>query len=92
MNGRNDAARISLKHVFATSIADLPNDLACNILNVEICLRFHFAGQYHLAGSDHGLTRHFRTWIVSEEIVDERVRYLIGNLVGVALRNRLRRE
>ena len=82
----------AVKHQLAAVIANLVDDIASRLHQVDVCLTFHLAGDNHLAGSDKRLAGNLRLRVVGEELVQDGVTNLVGNLVGMPFRYRFRCE
>ena len=88
VDGAQHTARVALEHVFAFGVTNLLDYLAGNELEVNVCLGFHFAGQYHLSRGYKRFARHLRLRVVGQQFVKYSVRNLIGHFVWVSLGHR----
>jgi len=86
------AARSVVEPIVGVRVADLLHDAAHEARNVDVCVRGDLAGHEDDAGGCRGLARHARVGILAEALVEHRVRNLVAELVGVALRDRFARE
>ncbi|MCY1368216.1 hypothetical protein D9M69_551840 [compost metagenome] len=90
VNGRYDPTGVGFKHVFRLGIADLPDHLAGNRLNIEVSSGVDFSCQYHQTGSYQGFTSYFGIRIEGQKMVNKGVRYLVSNFVRMPFGNGFR--
>jgi hypothetical protein len=88
VEGRKDTAGLGLEHILALGVADAPDHLAGDFLHVEVGFGLDFAGQHDLPSGDERLAGNLAAGVKGEEIINERVRNLIGNFVGVSFGDR----
>ena len=86
MDGCQDTARVAVKLVFSLGIAYLLDGIAGNGLQVYIYITAHLAHEHYLSGCHKRLTSHAGTFVVSQELVEDGITYLVGHLVGMAFR------
>ncbi len=92
VEGRQDAACIAVKAEVAAVISYVGNHLAGHSLQVDVCFGIDFPGDNYLTGGDKSLACHLRLRVLGKELVEYGVAYLVGNLVGMTLGHRFRRE
>ncbi len=88
----DDRATGAVKPHFAAVIANFQQSPTDDGLEVHRGGRGDFAGQNSAAGFHQRLARDTGLFVLGEDGVQYRIRYLIGDLVRVAFRNRFRRE
>ena len=89
-DGHRDAAGRAVVALGGGVVADLQDLLADDAGDVHVGLGGHLAGHVHLAGRDQRLDRDPALRVVLEHRVQDGVADLVGHLVRVALRHRLR--
>jgi hypothetical protein len=82
-----DAAGVSVKFEFAAVIAYVVDNATGNVLQVYVSLAFDFAGEYDLSGGDESFASDFRLRVAGEEFVEDCVRDLVSDFVGVTFRD-----
>src|SRR4029450_521563 len=92
VNRDDDAAGVGVEPPFRVDVADLRNPLADELWDVHPRLGRDLPGNDDEPGRDQRLARDAPVGIVSEHSVEHRVRDLVGDLVRVALGDRLGRE
>ena len=90
VNGRKHAATLGLELVLALGVANAANGVARHALQVDVGLRRNLAAKHHLTRGNKCFARHMRLGIERQKFVQNSVRNLVSNLVGVAFRNRFR--
>ena len=88
----DDAAGLEVEAVLGARVADLGDRLADDRANVDVGLGRDLAGDDDEAGGDQRLAGDAAVGVVGEDRVEDGVRDLIGDLVRMALGDRLRRE
>ena len=88
----DDAARVGVEAVLGAVVADLAHLRAHERRDVHVRLRRDLAGDDDEAGRDERLARDAAVRVVGENGVEDGVRDLVGDLVRMALGDRLRRE
>jgi len=83
-------ATLVVDAVFGVVVADALDGVACDLDVVHIRTGGDFTGQYHQTGVGQCLGSHAAVRVLGENSVQNRVRDLVGDLVGVAFRNRFR--
>ena len=78
--------------VLGVVVADALDGVACDLDVVDVGVGRDLAGQHHQAGVGQGFGRDAAARVLLEDRVENRVRDLVGHLVGVPFRNRFRRE
>ncbi len=86
------AARVGVEAVLRAVVADLADLLAHEPRDVDVRLGRDLAGDHDEPGRDQRLARDTPQRILGEDGVEDRVRDLVGHLVGVPLGDGLRRE
>ena len=89
VDGTEDAARVAVELVLRLRITDALDGVTGNGLQVDIHLAADLAHENNLTGRDKRLAGHTGMRVVSQELVENSVRDLVGHLVGMALRHRL---
>ena len=84
VNGSEDAAGVAIKLVFRLGVANALDGVAGNGLQVDIGFGMHLAHDYYLSGGDECLDGAAGLVVVGEKLVEQRVGYLVGHLVGMA--------
>ncbi len=84
VDGVEHTARFAVKLVFTFVVADFVDHTACGFHQVDVSLRFHFAGNNNLTCGHEGFASHLRLWVVGKEFVDNGVGNLVSHLVWVA--------
>ena len=87
VDGRNNPAGIGIEHVFGFGITNATNRIAGDHLSVHIACCFDFTGQDGQARCDQGFASNFGAGILGQEGIQEGVRYLVGDFVGMAFGN-----
>ena len=87
VHGREYATRFAVEFQCRVVVADRVDYASGRVGKVDLRLRFHLAGNHHLAGGHECLARHLRVGVVGEHLVEHGVGNLVGHLVGMALRN-----
>ena len=88
VNGREHAARLGFKLVLAFRVADALDDAPRHVLHIYIRFRFNFSSQDDLSGRDKGFASYFRVFVISQKLIQQSIRYLIGYFIGVSFRHR----
>ena len=86
------AARVRVEAVLGAVVADLLDAAADEPRDVHVALRRDLARHDHEPGRDERLAGHAAVRVVREDGVENCVRDLVGDLVGVAFGDRLGRE
>gem|GEM_PF-3732965 len=84
----NDGTGVSVKTVLGPGITDILNDTPRKPGNIHVALRCYFAGHYHEAGGNEGLTGDPPHRVFFQDCVQNSVRDLVGQLVRMTLRDR----
>ena len=79
-----------VKTARAVLIADARDGIADNLVVIHLRLGGDFAHHQHHAGGGDGFARHARHGILRKMRVQNRVRNLVADLIGMTLRNRFR--
>src|SRR5215470_19532968 len=90
MHRAKDAAGLVVEAELRPGIADVADYFTRDAVVVDVGFGSDFAGDYHEASGEHGLARDARSWILSQRGIEDGVRYLVGDFVGVTLGDRLR--
>src|SRR5437764_7900921 len=90
MNRAEDAARLVIEAVLGSRVSDVADDAARDAGVIDLGLGRNLASDDYQAGCQQRLARNARRWVLSQRGVENRVRYLVGDLVGVTLGDRLR--
>ena len=85
-------ARLRVEAVLGPRIADPSDRLTDKPRNIHIRLSRDLTRNDHKARRNQRLTSHTATRIVSQDSIENSIRNLVGDLVGMPLRNGLRRE
>ena len=92
VDGRQHAARVAVETVVALRVADAVDHAAHYALHVHIGIRAHFARHDHEARRAERLARDLGVAVAAQEFVEDRIRDLIRDFVGMAFRDRFRRK
>ena len=84
VNGGEDAAAFGVELVFGFGVADATDGAANGVGQINVGVRFHFAGHNDLACGDEGFACHLRLGIEGEKLVEHGIRNLVGYFVGMA--------
>ncbi len=84
MDGGEYAAGIAVETQLAAVVADLADYAAGSLLNVDIGIGTHLAGNDNLPGCNKSLACHFRRRVAGEKLIDYGVGNLVGDLIGMA--------
>ena len=87
VDGREHRAGVGVVAVFRARVADVPDDVAHDVLIVDGAGRRDFAGDDGQAGRDQRLARDARHRVLREDRVENAVGNLIGDLVGMTFGN-----
>ena len=85
---REDAARLRLELILTFRITNFFNHTTGNVLHIDVSPRLNFSSQDNLSGRNKGFASYFRVWIVSQKLVKQSIRYLVGYFIGVSFRHR----
>ena len=85
MDGSQDTTGITIKLVFGLGIANSLNGVTSNGLQVDIHLTAYLTHDDYLTCCYKRLTGHTGVLVVSQELVQDGITYLIGHLIGMAL-------
>ena len=88
-DGVQDGAGGGVEGVLGAGVADLFDDLADELVDVEHGLRGDLAADDDQAAGDEGLAGDAAPWVFREDGVEDGVGDLVADLVGVALGDRL---
>ena len=92
VNGGDDPAGVGVEAVLGPRVADPGDGLPGDPGDVHIGVRGDLARHDDQTGGDQGLARHSAVGVVLQHRVEHGVGYLVGDLIGMALTHRLRRE
>ena len=92
VNRRQHRAGLGVEAVLRAGVADVLDDLADDLLEVDVAVRRDFAGDDGEAGRDERLARDARDRILREDRVEDAVGNLVGDLVGMPFGNGLGRK
>ena len=87
--GTEDAARVTVKLILRLGVANALDGVTGYRLQVNIHIAAHLTHQHHLSRCDERFASHTGMGIVSQELVQYSVTYLVRHLVGMAFRHRL---
>ena len=88
VQGREYAAGLGVEHIVGLGVADAVYDSAGHVLYVHVCvLRADLAADDDEPGADKGLAGNLGLGILTQEVIENSVRYLVGHFVRMALRN-----
>ena len=85
VDGGDDGAGVAVKAVLGTGVSDLADGLADDLLEVHGSLGGDLTHDGHKAGGAEGLAGHAGHGILAEQLVQDGVGDLVGNLVGMTL-------
>ena len=89
MRRNDDLAGVGREAEFGVDVADVPDHLAHQLLDVDVRRGGDLAGHDDEVGRDQRLARDAAHRVVAQEGVEDAVADLVGDLVGVALGDRL---
>ena len=92
VDGRQHAARIAVEAVVAARVADAADDPAGHALHIDVGIRAHLARHNHEARGAERLAGYLRLGIAAQELIENGVRNLIGDLVGMSFGYGFRRK
>ena len=92
VNGTEDAATRGVKHVLALGVPDPLDGVAGNLLHIQVSLALHLTGQNHLPRRDQRFARDLGLRIKGQEMVNQRIRNLVCDLIRVAFTDGLGRK
>src|SRR6266540_4664707 len=92
MQRDNHTAGVGVEAAADASVADLADGLAYNFLDLDIGFGGDFAHHHHQPGGRAGFACHARARILRPERVQNRVGYLVAQLIWVAFGHRFRGE
>ena len=81
VNSGQNSTTISIKHVLTLGVSNFGNNRTSDFLNIQVRLGFYLPSQYYLTCCNQRLTSNFTAWIISQEIIYQRVRNLIGYFI-----------
>jgi hypothetical protein len=87
-----NGAALVVEADFGVVVADAANGVLCDFAIVDVCFGGDFARYHDQPGRDQGFAGDARGRIVGQDGVENGIRYLVGNLVRMALGNRFRSE
>ena len=87
-----DGTGVTVESAIGVVVANIVNDAAHDIFDIDISLGCDFAGDEHHASFDERLAGDARARVFFEQRVKNGVGNLIGHLVGVSFGNRFGRE
>ncbi len=90
LDGDDDPAAIAVEPVLGLGVADVADDLAGYAGVVHVVMGGYLAQDDHQAGGGGDLAGHVGLGIAGQDLVQDGVRYLVAQLVGVPLGDRLR--
>ena len=85
----DDGAGVRREAELSVGVADAPDRLAGDVLDVDVDLGRDLAGNHDEAGVDQRLARDAPIWVVGQDCVQNAIGDLIGDFVRVPLRDRL---
>ena len=83
MDSREDSTGITVELIFCLGIANLLDGVTGYCLQIDINIAAYFTHDDNLAGSNKRLARHTCMLIISQELVQDGITYLVGHLVGM---------
>ena len=89
MDRAEHTATVRLEHVLALGVPDAVDHLARDLLHVEVGLALDLPRKHNLAGGHQCFTGHLAAGVEGEEMVDEGITDLVGDLVRMAFADRL---
>ncbi len=92
VDGRDDGAGVGVEAVECVVIADCCDSSADQALEVDVSLGRDLAGNDDQAGAGQRLARHAAVRILRQAGIENGIRDLVGDLVGMALGHRLTGE
>ena len=92
LDGRDDAAGLVVESRGGIGVADVPDDITDEPLEIYVAVRRDLAEHEDGAGGRGRLARDARIRVLAQELVEDRVGHLVAELVGVALGDGLARE
>ncbi len=89
VNRAQYTTRLRLEHVIAFGIADSADYLPSDGLYIEVRTALDLARQNDLACRNKCFTRHFRSGVKGQKLINQSIADLISNFVGMSFRNGL---
>ena len=86
----DDAAGVAVKAVLGSVIADISDNAACYLRNVDIALGAYLTHDVDKAGGNGRLACDAAVGVLLEDSVKDSVRYLVADLIGMSLGYRFR--
>ena len=87
-----DAAGFVVEAVMGAGVADLADRVADDLLEIGVALRGDLAGDEHHAGRGYRLAGDAALGVLGQQGVEDGVRDLVADFVGVSIGDRFRRE
>jgi hypothetical protein len=91
-DGVEHGAGLAVEALVGMVIADVADDLAGQLFNVDIGFGGHFAGDHNHAGLDQRLAGHPRLGVLAQNRIEHAVGDLVCHLVGMSLGDGFRSE
>ena len=85
MNSRKNTTAITIKLIFSLGITNVINGLTCYGLQINIFFRAYFAHDDNLPCRIKSLYSATRMLVISQELVEQSITYLVGNLIRMSL-------
>ena len=82
---RDNAAGVTVKAVLRAVVADVADDVACDLRDVDIAARGDLAHDVNKAGGDGRLAGHAAVGVFFKDRVEHRIGDLVADLVGMPL-------
>src|SRR6185436_738883 len=92
VDGSDDAARVAVEAQLRVDVADVLDRVARQLGDVDVTRRGDLTRHDHQAGGEERLAGDSTARVLGQDRIEYRVGNLVGDLVGVPLRHRLRRE
>ena len=90
VNAGNYGAGVGIKSIKRAVVADRGNDSPHQGLEINVGLGGDFAGDHDQTGGGQGLTGHATHGVIGQAGVEDAIRNLIGDFIGVAFGDRFR--
>ncbi len=89
VNGRNHTTRIAIETILTLGITNAIDDSASHLLHIDVCFGTHLTGNHNQSCGTKCLASYLCLVVVTQKFIENSVGNLVGNFIGMSLRNRL---